>query len=73
MTPDEALAVLTAYLRGVRLTAAYPLDEDGQPIRPDGEWTGERSPAGDTARIWARELLEAGDTNGYGACRLCGS
>jgi hypothetical protein len=71
MQPDEALAILTQYLRTMALQQ-YPLDEDGYPIGPDG-YTCEATPAPAIAREWCRELLKTAQAEGLGGCRLCQS
>lgn len=70
-TNDDRMAELCAYLRALRVTGAYPLGEWDTPIRPDGAYTCEHSPAADIAVEWARELLDAADVNGLHGCKLC--
>jgi hypothetical protein len=70
--PDEALAVLTQYLRTLALQK-HPLDEYGDPQPLDGSYASEESPAPDVARGWCRTLLTAANADGWGACKLCRS
>jgi len=72
MSPDEAMAVLKAYLRTVKMTESFQLDE-GLWLDKNGECQFDSSKAADIARDWARELLTEAEANGCGGCRLCRS